>query len=192
MKVLLFSLLLATSLAQIGMNLGSSGDQTATISSSAQGNPDQLPSSPTPPTPPQAFSSTGVAATSEPDPIQPSSWNFLNQDSLGDGSKWIYPSANRVVYPLRWLVTYTIKFTTDCRKKPVNFKFSTTGSFFVIFNGNLISSWGRPYPNIATLTLDNLQCGCNEIKVIVYNYYFTSPGALVYSLSQDTSNCYTC
>ena len=37
-----------------------------------------------------------------------------------------------------------------------------------------------------------LKCGCNSIRVMVYNYYYASPSGIIYNLSQDKSGCYTC
>lgn len=190
MKILLISLLLATSFAQNFLDLGSSGDQGATITSN-QGDTSQLPS--TSPPSQSASSTPGVQAlTLIPNPPQPSDWTFLDQNSLGGNSKWIFPGSSIVVNSLRHIVTYTIRFTTECTKKPVILRLSTTGSYFILLNGQLISSWGRPFPNLDRVTINGFKCGCNEIKVLVYNYYFPSPNALIYSLSQDTTGCFTC
>lgn len=134
------------------------------------------------------------ASFSGAQPTEPSSFDFLDTNSLGSSEKWVFPTPVRVVYPLKFLTTYTIVFTTDCPKNDLILEFSATGSFFVMVNGKLRSSWGVPFPNTDRLTISasDLTCGCNTIKVIVYNNFFASPLGLIYSLSQDKTGCYVC
>jgi hypothetical protein len=94
------------------------------------------------------------------------------------------------------VATYTITFQIDCPQKEVTLQFSSTGSGFVFLNGQPIASWILPYPyqQVSSLTLKqpNLQCGCNKLTILVYNYYYSSPAALTYSLSQNSAGCYDC
>ena len=127
-------------------------------------------------------------------PQKPQNWRFLLSSILGQGSKWVAPTPNYEVKPLRYLATYTISFHTDCPQAQIAFKFAATGSVFVYLNGKSILEWGNPYPTILSLQLKkpDLKCGCNTIKVYVYNYYYASPAAFTYGLAQYTSECYNC
>ena len=106
-----------------------------------------------PSAPPPSFSAEGSGGSSNDEiikpfilsPQQPDNWRFLLTDSLGEGTNWISPS-NFQVKPLNYLATYTIKFRTDCTKKGVVLKFSSTGSTFAALNGKVIFSWKNPYP----------------------------------------------
>ena len=187
--LLLLTILLVASLSQTD-SLGASGDGLSSVSGNAQGDASQLPPQILPsvaPPPP------GVQ-TFQTFQDSPPSWNFLSGPALGGASQWVLPEGTIKVYPLKWLSTFTIKFTTDCPQNPVILKLSTTGSNFVYINGNLIHSWGQAYPSIHSITIEtaDLICGCNEIKVQVYSFYFASPNALAYTLSQDKTNCYKC
>ncbi len=125
---------------------------------------------------------------------QPSNWNFINQNSLGSSTKWLTPSGDGRMYSLGWLTTYSITFTTDCPQNGVTLKFAATGSSFVYLNGHQLLSWGLPWPTIHTVSLSKpeLICGCNTIKILVYNFFYPSPAALIYVLNQNTTNCYNC
>lgn len=127
-------------------------------------------------------------------PSEPTDWNFLSLNSLGGSSKWIYPNGTFKIYPRYWITTYTIKFYIDCPKNGVSLHFATTGTSFVYLNGHLLLSWYYPYPSVHQLNLQEpeLVCGCNILKIIVYNFYYQSPAALIYSLSQSTTGCYNC
>ena len=123
-------------------------------------------------------------------------WSFIQNGGAASrtNSKWRTPSAYQL-YQKGYRTTYTIKFYTDCPQNPVNFIFATTGYSFVYLNGKLIHKWGKPYPEYHTLTLtkdNHLQCGCNVLKVIVYNYCCPSPCGLTYSLTQNKAGCYEC
>ena len=190
MKVLLISLLLATAVLTQD-NLASSGDSSAAVTDNAQGDPSQIPPQPETPT----INRNGIPiAKSVRAPTAPASNNFLNQNSLGGNSKWIFPSAEKKIYPLRWITHYTITFTTDCPHKDVLLSIASTGSFFVYINNILVKSWAEPYPQTHQVTIpkEHLKCGCNKIKVIVYNFYFPSYSAIIYGLSQDKTGCFTC
>jgi hypothetical protein len=58
----------------------------------------------------------------------------------------------------------------------------------------MIKSWLAPYPSYHNVTLakPHLLCGCNTIKVLVYNYCCQGPAAITYTLSQNTTGCYDC
>ena len=126
--------------------------------------------------------------------VQPANWDFLSMTSLGGSAKWVTPTSDRIVRPQKWLTTYTITFTTDCPQNDVILKIAATGSLFVYLNGNIISSWLAPYPSTHQIKLKqpDLICGCNTVKVLVYNYYYASPVAMIYSLGQDKTGCYLC
>lgn len=129
-------------------------------------------------------------------PSAPSDFNFVNSRSLGGSSTWIFPSGSFLMYPRYYLATYTITFNTDCPEAGVVLSIAGTGSVFV-YNINVPFwelSWGNPWPTIHNITIpaSRLKCGCNTLRIYVYNYYFPSPAALIYSLSQDTSKCYKC
>jgi hypothetical protein len=76
----------------------------------------------------------------------------------------------------------------------VEFILATSGYNFVRLNGQLIHSWGAPYPSYNTLKLrrPQLKCGCNTLEVTVYNYCCPSPCALTYSLTTSKAGCYDC
>jgi hypothetical protein len=187
-RYLLLVFLLVGTLQQSDV-LTTSADSTFEVTSNSQGNPSLLSSS----DPPVSFSSSGVQALAR-EPVQPSSWDFLDRNTLGGNAKWVTPTADRIVRPLRWLVTYTITFTTDCPQNEVILSISATGSLFIELNGKLLRSWLNPYllTHQIKLSQPDLVCGCNKIKVTVYNYYYASPVAMIYSLSQDKSKCYEC
>ena len=133
--------------------------------------------------------------TTQPATAANQDWSFIQTGTAPrTNTKWRTPSAYQL-YQKGYRTTYTIKFYTDCPQNPVNFIFATTGYSFVYLNGKLIHKWGKPYPEYHTLTLtkDNyLQCGCNVLKVIVYNYCCPSPCGLTYSLTQNKAGCYEC
>ena len=165
--------------------------QETPISASAdvsEGNSGQLPKIDDAPS---TRSASGIISSAAPQ--APSNWDFLRQDT-SLGAKWIGPSTAFDVKPLGYVATYTIQFTTNCPQNTVTLKFSVTGSGFVYLNGNSVLQWASPYPKLHTVTLKvpELQCGCNTIKIYVYNYYFASPAALLYNLYQDTVGCYDC
>jgi hypothetical protein len=68
---------------------------------------------------------------------------------------------------------------------------ASTGLYQVSFNGVQIQGWSSPWPQTITLTLKPI-CGCNTLIITVYNYYYPSPSAIIYSLTQSTSGCYNC
>ena len=156
-----------------------------------------------PPTTTQAFSINAQEGTPTPQTsplsirLKPASvdWSFLDQDTLGTGSQWSFPSGSFVMYQKGYIVDYTIKFHTDCLKNSVILRWAATGDSFVSLNGQFIRIWASPYPSsIHTLSISTSQllCGCNTIKIQVYNYRGESPAALVHQLSQTRVNCYLC
>ena len=116
-------------------------------------------------------SPSGGEATSPPTPqtfqfriSQPTDWTFLEQDTLGEGSQWRFPSGNFLMKPKGYIVSYKIKFHTDCLKNVVLLKWAATGHSFVSLNGQFIRIWAAPYPNsIHSLVISTSQllCGCN-------------------------------
>ena len=116
-------------------------------------------------------SSSGEKATS-PSPTQtfqfrisqPTDWTFLEQDTLGAGSQWRFPSGNFQMKPKGYIVSYKIKFHTDCLKNVVLLKWAATGHSFVSLNGQFIRIWAAPYPNSIhnlVISTSQLLCGCN-------------------------------
>lgn len=126
-------------------------------------------------------------------PQQPSSWSYLQQSPIG-ASKWIYPSGSFVLYPHYQIYCYTITFYTDCPQNGVTLAVAGTGAIFVQVNGTWLLTWGNPYPTIHKVYIppSKLTCGCNKIRICVYNYWWPSPLAIIYSLSQSTVGCYNC
>jgi len=159
------------------------------VTANSQGSSNLLPSS----NPPTSFSASGAQALTRA-PTQPTSWNFLDTNTLGGNARWVTPTSDKIVRPLRWLVTYTITFTTDCPQNDVILNIASTGSLFIELNGKIIKSWLSPYPVTHQIKLSqpDLICGCNSVKVMVYNYYYASPVGMIYSLTQDKSGCYEC
>ena len=208
--------------------LATSGDSSASVSTSGQADVNDLPG--TPPTLPQQNGAQGGGSSSvDPNNLpdfsprpqvmavrqsnqngQPSGgstqntgssgstqdWSFIQggSNAANTNAKWKTPSSGYKTFPKGWRTTYTIKFNTDCPQNAVNFIFATTGYSFIYLNGELIQSWGEAYPKYHTLTLTKpeLKCGCNVIKVVVYNYCCPSPCGLTYSLTQNTDGCYEC
>lgn len=126
--------------------------------------------------------------------VPPVSWNFLKDHSLGGSSQWIYPKGSFEILPKKLISTYTITIDTDCPQGGVTLIFSTTGVSFVYLNDKLLLSWGSPYSKVNKLFLQapDLLCGCNILKIKVYNCYYASPNGLIYSLKKHTKNCYNC
>ena len=75
-------------------------------------------------------------------------------------------------------------------------EWAATGYSFLSINGQFIRMWVSPYQQSFrsnTIVIKSfLKCGCNEIKIQVYNYRMTSPAALIYKLSQTKVGCYGC
>lgn len=193
----LASLLLVAALAD-ELVLGQSGDSSFDISASGSNDASSLPGSPPTIAPATSFAASTSGTRSQPlafigGPTQPTSWDFLSQIPAA-GTKWIYPDGTFKIYPRYWISTYTISFQTDCPQSGVTLTFATTGVSFIQLNGNWILTWGDAWPKVHKVTLKKpqLQCGCNTIKILVYNYYYPSPAALFYSLTQDTTGCYDC
>ena len=71
---------------------------------------------------------------------------------------------------------------------------ATTAYSFVYVNEEFIHQWGEEHPKHHVITLNKyqLQCGCNVLKVIVYNYDSPSPCGLSYKLTQKRSGCKEC
>lgn len=201
MNKLLFlsSLLLVAALADEQV-LGQSGDPSSDLSVSGSQDASSLPTTNPPSTAPSSIP-TGAGTRAQTlalvvgptQPTQPTNWDFLRQ-TPATGSKWIYPDGTFKILPRFWISTYTISFQTDCPQNGVTLTFATTGVGFVQLNGNWILTWANSWPQIhkVSLTKPQLQCGCNTIKILVYNYYYASPAALFYSLTQDTTGCYNC
>ena len=146
---------------------------------------------------PQLSGATSGANAIEqaPAPAASNDWSFVNGGSNSNtGASWKTPGSKFQTFPKGHRTTYTIKFNTDCPQNPVHIIFATTGYSFVFLNGQLIHSWGDPYPEYHNVTLQkpHLVCGCNTIEVIVYNYCCPSPCGLTYSLTQDKTGCYQC
>lgn len=95
------------------------------------------------------------------------------------------------IWPKWWISTYEITFATDCPKNPVSITLSATGFFQVYLNDTLIKNWQSPWPNIVTFNFTPL-CGCNRLKIVVFNFWWPSPSATIYSLFQSTKGCYDC
>jgi hypothetical protein len=117
----------------------------------------------------------------------PTDWAFLDMMSLMvPGGEWVSPAMGRLL-PIGHMTEYNIKFTPACNQNDVELRFSATGSAFVYINDKFLQSWSLPYPKTHMITIDSkdLKCGCNNVKIMVYNYYFESPAALIYTLQQD-------
>ncbi len=111
---------------------------------------------------------------------------------MGGSSIWKTPVAGSSnIYPRYWLTYYTITFSTDCLINPVNLAIASTGYFQIYLNGSLIEDWQSPWPSITRFQFAPL-CGCNKLTVIVWSYWWSSPSAIIYSLTQNTAGCYDC
>lgn len=127
-------------------------------------------------------------------PKAPANWNFLQENTLGGSSRWVYPGGSFVLKPTGYIATYTITFYTDCPQNPVILNFAATGMAYVQLNGQWLLTGAYPWPSTHQVTLQKpaLVCGCNTLKIYVYNAWWPSPAALIYSLSQSTAGCYNC
>jgi hypothetical protein len=146
MKIPLFALLLLAASLQQEI-LSASGSAGAVVSSNVQGNFSQLPSSSPSSNAPLQSTSTTAFIRYLPTPTQPQSWNFLSQNTLGGSERWQSPGGENKLYPLGWLTTYIISFSSDCTKNPLVLQLAATGSFFVYLNDKIVRSWGAPYPS---------------------------------------------
>lgn len=196
-KAVLFALLLLTQTLAQDSVLSQSGDTSAEVEAGGSTDTSVLPQ--TTSTSTTSFTSSGLRIASlarVSAPTQPSNWNFLKDSSLGDSSKWVSPDGSFAVKPIGYLATYTITFYTDCPQNGVTLYYATTGSSYVQLNGEWILTGDYPFPSTkphkVLLKQPTLKCGCNVIKVLVYNAWWASPAALIYSLSQDTTGCYNC
>lgn len=130
-------------------------------------------------------------------PGQPADWSFIQNGELSEetNSEWKTPEAGFKIYLEGSCSTYSIKFNTDCPQGRVTLLLATTGYSFVYFNGKLIHKWGKPYPEKKYTSLElkkpELLCGCNTLKVVVYNQN-PSPLGLTYNLLQVKDGCYDC
>lgn len=128
-------------------------------------------------------------------PPQAQDWSFIQNSRYSQtNSHWIYPQGSYQLYPRGWYTYYTITFNLDCPQNPLVFTYSSTGYTFVYINDKLIKSMADPYPTFNTVTIypSDLKCGCNTIRVLVYNFCCSSPAALTYRLTQDSTGCYSC
>lgn len=193
--LILTTLLLASALAQDQI-LGQSGDGSPEVSTTGSSDASLLPDGTTTNIVPSGFrpQSLSLSIGSTGSVAAPADWSFLSQSPAGGSSKWIYPDGAFKILPRFWISTYTITFHTDCPQNGVTLAFATTGLGFVQLNGNWVHTWASSWPTIHKISLKKpqLQCGCNTIKILVYNFYYPSPAALFYSLSQDVSGCYNC
>lgn len=142
--------------------------------------------------PPTAAISGGGSATSNQNNQD---WSYVQGSSdQRTNSRWIFPEGSYQIYPRYWFTTFTITFSLDCPQNPITFIYASTGLSYVFINGKLIKSGAAPYPSYHTVTINpsDLKCGCNVIRVLVYNYYYPSPAAITYRLTQNTNGCYNC
>ena len=122
-------------------------------------------------------------------------WTFIQgQKSQLTGTNWKFPGNDYQLYPVGYQTSFTITFNTDCPHSPVKLTFAACGYAFVYINGHLVQTWLPPYPSYHTITIPQhlLKCGCNTIKILVYNFCCPTPAAITYTLSQDVSHCYNC
>ena len=126
--------------------------------------------------------------------MEPTSWTFLQAPVLGGSSSWIYPGREWMNLLQGSVGCYEFKFNSACPNKDVTLRLSGTGVIFVWINGQTYVEWGAAWPSVVTLNIptQNIRCGCNTIKVCVFNYYYASPAALIYEVSQNTLGCFSC
>lgn len=89
------------------------------------------------------------------------------------------------------MTTYNIDLTPNCKEEPLELRLAATGSIFIYVNDRMLVEWGEPYPrsHFLNISAEDQECGCNSIRVMVLNYYFESPAALIYSLQQSDEGC---
>lgn len=177
-KAILLAFLLLTVLAQ---------DETLTSSVTSAINTDtsgitDAPSDPAPATSSFLRSDTkayGLAIAPDPTSLKPAdnAFQYLN---------WV---TNTSSYSSRWVATFTINFQTFCPNS-VTLLISATSFFRVTLNGRLIRGWTAGFPNFYRIPLPPA-CQCNTILIEVFNFFGGKSG-IIYSLSQNTNNCYNC
>lgn len=121
----------------------------------------------------------------------PSNFNFLDEKPLGNTAKWVSASSNQKnSIGLLSLTTFTINYNTFCPNQ-VNLLIAASNIFRVFHNNNLVQGWSFPWPSIHRIPLSPL-CQCNTIRVEVFNLWYPSPAAIIYSLTQNTNGCFKC
>lgn len=138
-KVLLLALLLVSQTLASDSVLSQSGDLSAEIEVEGSNSADDLPITTS------SFSGSLACSTYSTDgavmvglpapPTKPDNWNFLEEHSLGDTSKWVSPGSDFVLRPIGYVATYTITFHTDCPQNGATLYFSATGKSYVQLNG---------------------------------------------------------
>lgn len=116
----------------------------------------------------------------------------LSADSLKDGSKWVYnkdSSLKPVLYPIGWTIKYHSNLYTDCPQNPAILYVAASSYFTVYLNGVVVGT-GTGWQIVSKFTL-KLNCGCNNLTIVVYNKFW-SPCGVVYSVKQDKTKCYDC
>jgi hypothetical protein len=108
--------------------------------------------------------------------------NQLRPNHLGLGPQWVWYKSNGNGAT----GTFQTLFMSDCPHQPADLTISPDDWFTIYFNGEPIVSGGA-YPSIYTYKL-NLQCGLNNLTVIVMNT--GGPGAVIFKVEQEQDNCF--
>lgn len=124
----------------------------------------------------------------------PSSWTFLDLSTLSGQAKWVTPTGSQQLYPVNTYANYSFSFETDCPHQPSSMRIAATGIYTLTLNGKKTTFLGTPYSFVHSVTFSegNFQCGTNRIDIQIANINYSSPLALIYSITQDTTKCYDC
>lgn len=112
-----------------------------------------------------------------------------NPNYLSDGAQWIWNSQNDS-WPVGYTNTFQKLFLADCPQTAATLSITADDTFTAYLNGVLVGT-GNNWPTIYTFNV-SVKCGFNNLTVIAINSVPQTPAALIFSVAQDQSNCYSC
>lgn len=115
--------------------------------------------------------------------------NANQPDFLGTGAKWIW---NNVAdgWPEGYQNTFQAVFYADCPKVQATLTVAADNLYEAFLNGvSVLSGDNWMVPNSKMISL---KCGENNLTIVVTNLHPGTPAALIYSITQDQTNCYGC
>jgi len=107
---------------------------------------------------------------------------------LGNGAQWIWANSSD-----SWAAgtseTYQTLFFSDCYQEPAILSITAQSTFSAYLNGVLVATGS--YPTISSISI-SLTCGQNNLTVVATVTAAATPAALIFSITQDQTNCYIC
>ena len=117
-------------------------------------------------------------------------YHSANQPNyLGNGAQWVWLSGSDA-WQDGYQAIYHSTFYSDCPNSQALLSITADNLFAAYLNGDQVgfgTNWQKTY----TFKV-NLNCGPNYFKVIATNLDEGTPAAVIYSFTQDQSQCYKC